>query len=120
MKQRGALNYIENRVMSKWINTGIQQAINTVVFKLLKQNMIFPVSDEYKYTDHHGNVLPDAYLMPDGSTPVDLARSVHTRLAENYILAIEAKTGIRLPKDYHLRHKDVVKIVTRSTPKSAR
>jgi len=60
------------------------------------------------------------YLMPDGSTPVDLARSVHTRLAENYILAIEAKTGVRLPKDYHLRHKDVVKIVTRSSPKSTR
>jgi ribosome-binding ATPase YchF (GTP1/OBG family) len=119
-KQRGALDYIETRVMSKWINTGIQQALNTVVFKLLKNNMVYPVSDEYKYTDHHGNVLPDVYLMPDGSTPVDLARSVHTRLAENYILAIEAKTGIRLPKDYHLRHKDVVKIVTRPSPKSTR
>jgi ribosome-binding ATPase YchF (GTP1/OBG family) len=119
-KQKAALDYVETKVMSKWINTGIQQAINTVVFKLLKYNMVYPVSDEYKYTDHHGNVLPDTYLMPDGSTPVDLARSVHTRLAENYILAIEAKTGIRLPKDYHLRHKDIVKIVTRGTSKSAR
>jgi ribosome-binding ATPase len=119
-EQRAALDYIETRVMSKWINTGIQQALNTVVFRLLKNNMVYPVSDEYKYTDHHGNVLPDTYLMPDGSTPVDLARSVHTRLAENYILAIEAKTGIRLPKDYHLRHKDVIKIVTRSSPKSTR
>ncbi len=116
-KQQGALNYIETRVMSKWINTGIQQALNTVVFRLLKNNMVYPVSDEHKYTNHHGNVLPDVYLMPDGSTPVDLARSIHTRLAENYVLAIEAKTGVRLPKDYHLRHKDVVKIMTRPSSK---
>jgi len=116
-KQQGALKYIETRVMAKWISTGIQQALNTVVFKLLKNNMIYPVSDEFKYMDHHGNVLPDVYLMPDGSTPIDLARNIHTNLAENYILAIDAKTGIRLPKDYSLRHKDVVKIVTRPTAK---
>jgi len=116
-RQRGALKYIETRVMAKWISTGIQQALNTVVFKLLKNNMVYPVSDEFKFTDHHGNVLPDVYLMPDGSTPIDLARNVHTRLAENYILAIDAKTGVRLPKDYSLRHKDVVKIVTRPTAK---
>jgi ribosome-binding ATPase YchF (GTP1/OBG family) len=117
IKQRAALNYIEKRVMEKWMNTGIQQALNTVVFKLLKTNMIYPVSDEHKFTDHHSNVLPDAYLMPDGSTPVDLARNIHSRLSENYVLAIDAKTGIRLPKNYHLRHKDVVKIVTRSKTK---
>jgi ribosome-binding ATPase YchF (GTP1/OBG family) len=63
------------------------------------------------------NVLPDVYLMSDGTTPMDLARNIHTRLAENYILAIDAKTGIRLPKDYSLRHKDVVKIVTRPATK---
>jgi len=119
-KQQGALKYIETRVMAKWISTGIQQALNTVVFKLLKNNMIYPVSDEFKYTDHHGNVLPDVYLMPDGSTPIDLARNIHTNLAENYILAIDAKTGIRLPKSYNLRHKDVVKIVTRPTAKQRR
>jgi ribosome-binding ATPase YchF (GTP1/OBG family) len=119
-KQKGALKYIETRVMAKWISTGIQQALNTVVFKLLKNNMIYPVSDEFKYMDHHGNVLPDVYLMPDGSTPIDLARNIHTNLAENYILAIDAKTGIRLPKGYNLRHKDVVKIVTRPTAKQRR
>lgn len=116
-KQRAALNYIEKRVMEKWINTGIQQALNTVVFKLLRTNMVYPVSDERKFTDHHMNVLPDVYLMSDGSTPIDLARNIHSRLAKDYILAIDAKTGIRLPKDYTLRHKDVVKIVTRPKAK---
>ena len=116
-KQQGALNYIERRVMAKWLRTGIQQALNTVVFKLLRSNMIYPVSDEIKYMDHHGNVLPDVYLMQEGSTPIDLARSIHTSLVKNYILAIDAKTGIRLPKDYNLRHKDVIKIITRSKTK---
>ena len=117
LEQKAALSYIEKRVLEKWINTGIQQALNTLVFKLLRTNMVYPVSDEHKFSDHHMNVLPDVYLMSDGTTPIDLARNIHTRLAENYILAIDAKTGIRLPKDYSLRHKDVVKIVTRPTTK---
>jgi ribosome-binding ATPase YchF (GTP1/OBG family) len=116
-KQQGALDYIERRVMAKWMRTGIQQALNTVIFKLLRINMIYPVSDETKYTDHHGNVLPDVYLMPDGSTPVDLARNIHTNLEKNYVLAIDAKTGIRLPKNYNLRHKDVIKIMSRTKTK---
>jgi len=79
--------------------------------------MVYPVSDEQTFTDHHANVLPDVHLMPDGTTPIDLAKSIHSSLAENYILAIDAKTGIRLPKDYNLRHKDVIKIVTRPKAK---
>jgi ribosome-binding ATPase YchF (GTP1/OBG family) len=116
-RQQAALNYIEKRVMGKWFNTGIQQALNTVVFKLLKTNMVYPVSDEQKFTDHHGNVLPDVHLMPDGTTPIDLAKTIHSTLAKNYILAIDAKTGIRLPKDYNLRHKDIIKIITRPKAK---
>jgi ribosome-binding ATPase YchF (GTP1/OBG family) len=81
-------------------------------------NMVYPVSDEGKYTDNHGNVLPDAYMMPDGSTPIDLAGDIHTSLAENYILAIDAKTGMRLPKDYTLRHRDVIKIMTQTRSKT--
>ena len=116
-KQQGALEYIRTHVMGRYMRTGIQQALNTVVFRLLKTNMVYPVSDEAAFSDHHGNVLPDAYLMPDGSTPLDLARSVHSSLAENYSLAIDAKTGARLPKDYLLKHKDVVKIVVQPKAK---
>lgn len=118
-QQRG-IKYIEQRVLAKWMRTGIQQALNTVVFKLLKTNMIYPVSDEAKYTDHHGNVLPDVHLLPDGATPFDLAQRVHSRLAENYVLAIDAKTGVRLPKDYHLRHRDVITIMVSSRARSRR
>jgi hypothetical protein len=112
-EQRKALDYVEQRIFAKWMRTGIQQALNIMVFKLLKMNMVYPVSDETKYTDHYGNVLPDALLMPQGSTPVDLARTLHTRLLDTYVLAIDAKTGARLPRDYQMIHRDVIKIRTR-------
>ena len=115
--QKAALSYIQKRVFNKYFNTGIQQALNIVVFKLLKTNMIYPVADEHNYMDHNKNVLPDVHLLPKGSTPIDLARQVHTRLAENYLLALDAKTGIRLPKEHVLNHKDVIKIVTRKPTK---
>ena len=116
-EQKGALEYVENRVMNKFMRTGIQQALNTIVFKLLKMNMVYGVSDETKYTDNHGNVLPDVHLMHDGSTPLDLAKHIHSRLAEDYVGAIDAKTGERLPADYTLRHKDVIKIQTQTRKK---
>lgn len=114
-EQERALDYVEERVMKNWMRTGIQQALNTLVFRLLRVNMVYPVADESGFKDNHGNILPDVHLMPDPSTPMDLAADVHTRLAENYVLAIDARTGMRLPKDYTLRHRDVVKIMTRPT-----
>ncbi len=113
-EQMKALAYVEDRVMSKWLRTGIQQAFNTLVFKVLRMNMVYPVADETRLADTHGNVLPDVYLMPPSSTPLDLAGEIHTRLVENYVLAIDAVTGMRLPRDYHLRHRDVIKIMTQT------
>ena len=113
------LGYVDRRVMARWMRTGIQQALNAVVFKLLKMNMIYPVADEHRFSDNHGNVLPHAYLLPDNSTPLDLAGEVHSRLVEQYILALDAKTGLRLPKDYRLRHRDIIKIMTQTRAKKS-
>jgi ribosome-binding ATPase YchF (GTP1/OBG family) len=112
LDQKRAIQYIEEKVMYKYMRTGIQQALNTLTFKLLRMNMVYPVSNESKYSDGHGNVLPDVHLMNNDDQPIDLAKTVHTRLAENFILAIDCRTGLRLPKDYTLRHRDVVKIMT--------
>ena len=116
-EQKRAIDYIDQRVMYKYMRTGIQQALNTVAFKLLMRNMVYPVSDENKYADGSGNVLPDVHLVPNDSTPIDLAETVHSSLAKNYILAIDARTGLRLPKDYRLRHRDVIKIMTQKRSK---
>jgi len=118
LDQKQAIDYIEQKVMYKYMRTGIQQALNTLAFRLLKMNMVYPVSDDSKFSDNHGNVLPDAHLMEDGATPIDLAETVHTRLKEDYILAIDARTGLRLPKDYTLRHRDIVRIMTQKRSRS--
>jgi hypothetical protein len=121
LDQKKAIQYIEERVMYRYMRTGIQQALNTLAFKLLRRNMVYPVSNEAKYSDGHGNILPDVHLMENDDQPIDLARTVHSRLAENFILAIDARTGLRLPKDYTLRHRDIVRIMTqkRSQGKSS-
>lgn len=110
-KQKWALSYVSDRVFGKWLRTGVQFAINFAVFKLLRMNVVYPVLDDKKLTDSHGNVLPDAHLMPSDSTARDLAEKVHSDLAKHFIYAIDVRTGLRLPDNYLLRDRDVIKIV---------
>jgi len=58
-------------------STGVQQCIEEAVFKLLDLIVVYPVEDEHHWTDKSGNVLPDAFLVPRGSTAVDVAFKVH-------------------------------------------
>jgi hypothetical protein len=110
-EQREALTYVEQRVFSKWIQTGVQFALNTCVFKLLGMNTVYPVEDTEKFSDRKGNVLPDVFLVPYDATVVDLAAQIHSELARTMIYAVDARTQIRLPTDYRLKDRDVVKIV---------
>jgi ribosome-binding ATPase YchF (GTP1/OBG family) len=110
-EQRDALVYVEQRVFSKWIRTGVQFALNTCVLKLLGMNAVYPVEDAEKFSDKKGNVLPDAFLVPPNATIVDLATQIHSELAKTMIYAIDARARIRLPADYRLKDRDVVKIV---------
>jgi len=114
-EQRSALEY-----MSKFIKehgTNVQLLLNKVVFELLKSIVVYPVEDENKYTDHFGNVLPDAVLMRSGSTAQDLAYSIHTDLGSGMLYAVDAVSKKRLGKDYVLKDGDVIKIVSASRPK---
>ncbi len=110
-KQKRALSYVSDRVFGKWLRTGVQFAINFAVFKLLRMNVVYPVLDEKKLSDSHGNILPDAYLMPPNSTARDLAEKVHSDLAKHFIYAVDVRTGLRLPENYVLRDRDVIKVV---------
>ncbi|MCD6563713.1 MAG: redox-regulated ATPase YchF [Thermoproteales archaeon] len=113
-KQKWAIKYLEERVMDKWIRTGIQDSIDIAVFKLLGMNTVYPVADEKTLTDNKGKVLPDVYLLPPNSTLKDLAMLVHSELADSLLYGIDARSGIRLPKNYRLRDRDVIKLVTTS------
>jgi len=117
-EQRQALTYVEQRVLSKWIRTGVQFGLNTCVFKLMGMNVVYPVEDAEKYSDRKGNVLPDAFLVPYNASIPDLAREIHTDLAKTLIYAIDARTKVRVPADYKLKDRDVVSIVAASKGKA--
>lgn len=111
--QEGALDFIKKNVLDVYGNTGIQQVLDTVVFKLLKCIVVYPVENESKLTDSSDKVLPDAFLLKSGATALDLANKVHTDIAEKFIAAIDAKTKKRFGKDHCLENNDVVRIMTR-------
>ena len=119
LDQKEALAYVEQRVFSRWIQTGVQFALNTTVFKLLGMNVVYPVEDEGKFSDGKGNVLPDTFLVPYNASVVDLAGQIHSDLAKTMIYAVDARTKIRLPTDYKLRDRDVVKIVAAAKGRAA-
>ena len=110
-EQREALTYVEQRVFSKWIRTGVQFALNTCVFKLLGMNTVYPVEDAEKYSDKKGRVLPDVFLVRNNSTVAELAAQIHSELGRTMIYAIDARSKIRLPTDYRLKDRDIIKIV---------
>lgn len=110
--QRSALAYIKRKVFGEYLRTGVQFALNIVVFKLLKMNAVYPVADAEKLTDKQGRTLPDVYLMSVGSTVEDLAKTVHTELAKGLVYAVDVRTGLHLPTDYVLHDRDVLSIVS--------
>jgi ribosome-binding ATPase YchF (GTP1/OBG family) len=92
--------------------TGIQQSINTAVYDLLDHVTVYPVQNESKWTDGTGEILPDAFLLPRGSTPRDLAYAVHSDIGEGYLHAVDAKSNRRIGEEYELAEGDVIKIVS--------
>ena len=118
-EQRDALAYVEQRVFSKWIQTGVQLALDTCVFKLLGMNAVYPVEDVERLSDKKGNVLPDVFLIPYHASVAELASQIHSELAKTMIYAIDSRTKIRLPTDYKLKDRDVVKIVAAAKGKQS-
>ena len=98
--------------MDRWDGTGVQAALNHAVYDLLDQVTVFPVQDATHWTDGQGNVLPDAHLVPRGSTPRDLAYAVHSDIGDGYLHAVDARTNREVGEDYELEEGDVVKIVS--------
>ncbi len=110
-KQKTALNFIKTTVLDKWNGTGVQEVLDKSIFELLKYIAIFPGGIN-KLEDQHGNVLPDCFLLPDGSTALDFAYKIHTDLGNKFIRAIDVKTRRTVGKEHVLKHRDVVEIVS--------
>ncbi|MFB6152530.1 MAG: redox-regulated ATPase YchF [Haloarculaceae archaeon] len=110
-QQREGLEQIRD-VMAEHGGTGVQAALNRAVYDVLDHFTAYPVQDETHWTDGQGNVLPDAHLLPDGSTPTDLAYAVHSDIGEGYLHAVDARENRRISEDHELDEGDVVKIVS--------
>lgn len=112
-KQKEALNKIKKKVLSVYEGTGVQEILNYAVFELLKYITVFPISNVNKLTDSKGKVLPDCFLLPEGSTALDFAYFLHTDFGKSFVKAIDAKTKRALGKNYALKNRDVLEIITK-------
>jgi ribosome-binding ATPase YchF (GTP1/OBG family) len=110
--QIAALETIREKVLSKEGSTGVQNAINMAYFKLLKMITVYPVEDVEHLADHNGRVLPDAYLVPYGTTARQFAYLIHTELGESFIYAVDARQKKRIGENTVLRDRDVISIVS--------
>jgi ribosome-binding ATPase YchF (GTP1/OBG family) len=107
-----ALEAIKEKILSTNGSTGVQEAINTAYFKLLDMITVYPVEDLEHLSDHNGRILPDAYLVPKGTTARQFAYIIHTELGESFIYAVDARDKRRIGEDAILKDRDVISIVS--------
>ncbi|MHA1616123.1 MAG: redox-regulated ATPase YchF [Candidatus Njordarchaeales archaeon] len=98
-------------LLEKWKGTGVQKAINKAVFDVGQMIAVYPVEDINRLSDKKGNVLPDVFLVKKGTTVREFAALIHTELAKTFLYAIDVRSKKKLPEDYVLRNRDVIKIV---------
>ena len=97
-------------VLTKYGSTGVQRCIDEAV-QMLDLIVVYPVEDEHHLTDKQGRVLPDAYLIPRGSTAKDLAYKVHTDLGDHFIRGIDARTHRVIGAEHPLKDGDIISII---------
>ncbi len=110
-QQKKALDFIKLRILGKYGSTGVQKCLNTAVFDMLDNIVVYPVANSNKLTDKEGRVLPDAFIVPRGTTVKELAYKVHTDLGDKFICGIDVRTKRRLAADHELENNDVIEIM---------
>ena len=111
-KQQEALDKIKKNVLDVYDGTGVQEILNLAIFDFLNYIAIFPASAN-KLGDSKGNILPDCFLLPKGSTALDFAYFLHTDFGKGFIKAIDARTKQARGKEYELKHRDALEIICR-------
>lgn len=91
-----------------------RDVIGRIVFESLGYSVVFPVSDDSTWSDSKGNVLPDAILVPKGTTALELAFRVHTDIGQGFIRAIDCRKKMAIRKDHPLSMGDVIRIVSKT------
>ena len=110
-QQKKALEYIKENILKKYGNSGVQNVMDDLIFKILNMICIFP-GGVNNLVDKDGNCLPDCFLLKDESTALDFAYKIHSDLGDKFIRAIDVKTKRTVGKDHVLKNRDVVEIVS--------
>jgi len=110
-EQRAGLERIRE-VVGEFGGTGVQEGLDSAVYDFLNYFTAYPVENENQWTDGSGNILPDAFLLREGSTPRDLAYTIHSDIGDAYHHAVDGRTKQRISDSTELEEGDVVKIVT--------
>ncbi len=113
-EQSRALEKIKKEILEPFCSTGVQEAMNFAFLKLLGMVVVYPVENAESLTDHKGRVLPDAYLVPPGTTAKEFASMVHSDLGKGFLYATEARSGKRVGEEYVVRDRDVLSITSAS------
>ncbi|MBN2126974.1 MAG: redox-regulated ATPase YchF [Candidatus Diapherotrites archaeon] len=108
--QKKGLDYIKENVLKKFGSTGVQEILNKASFEFLDYIAIFPGGTK-GFTDSQGRIMPDCFLMPNGSTALDFAFKLHTDIGKGFIKAIDVKTKQTIGKEHKLKHRDIIEIV---------
>lgn len=107
------LKKIKSEILEKYGGTGVQSALNYAIFNIMNQICVYPVSNVNTYSDKNQNILPDAFLVKNGSNLREFVKKkIHSDLSENFLFGIDARTKKRLGEDYKLKNRDIIKIVT--------
>ena len=111
--QRNALEKIRGFLSNSYV-TRMEHILSHIVRDVLKYVVAYPVADESTWGDKKGNILPDAFLMPYGTTAHELAFKVHSDIGEGFIKAIDCRTKRAIGKDHVIEDSEVIRIVSKT------
>jgi len=111
-EQKAALDRIREKILVPWGSTGVQAAIDYAFFRMLRMITVYPVENPENLTDHKGRVLPDAYLVPFGTSARQFAGMIHSDLGEGFLYGVEVRSKMRIGEGHTLKDRDVISIVS--------
>ena len=91
--------------------TGVQTALNKLLFEKMRCKVVFTVEDEKRLCDGRGRILPDAYIVTENTTPRDVAGLIHSDVAANYKGAIDCRTSLKIKNDEPVKNGQILKIL---------
>ena len=109
-KEKEVLDKIKSEILNKYGTTGIFKTLNHAVFNILGLIPVYPVADPSKFSDQDGKVLPDVYLVKNGTSVKDLAGIIHQDLYNNFIHGLDVRTNRKLSDKHELKSSDIIKI----------